>query len=698
MSRFAIGIILLVLFFSCGNNVNEVGMITAPRPLQSACSSPQKITAIYKEYVYDLNGYEGVGGGTAFNLFDENNFVDPKFNKQPNDFHPVTNPNPVLAYSFYYPKKRGNRIVVDLRIPYKLTEIYLYDMARQSDSVWIYTGTMQNWKLKAAIATKGDITQWGWRKLTIEDSSRYIMFRFNSWEANITESVLYGCALGKIPAPPSMEYTGPRLSPKTLREFLGINSYQVVPLKWMKPFYNTRLYTPADFIDRDSVNEYPNQQFNLAAQGWWNGGVLDYTFFADSIARYAKARIWYSVLGVPYWMKKKGFDDRDRPISKIGMNSEDAFSYGRHADMFWHLAALFGNTKVDTNRLQVYNTPRFSGRGIMNVFENGNEVDANWVGDKYCNPIEYFAISSADYDGHEGKMGKRTGLKNADPGSELMMSGMSGLDTNRLRILDFLCRNLRSDQQFLWKGGVQYHSYSVDGKPRFPGEGFAYATRGASPEEDLLRQRMTKVRNYTYRYAPGVECILGEYGYDKNQKSKVSTPLVKGYSPKQSQGIMLLRGINAISFSGFDRLIIYWIKDDYGEDEPTIFLSCGVIRHVGQDKYEPYPAWYYISTLINNIGDYIPEKIISEQGKVWVYKYRSAKSPDSAAYFIYCPSYNGTRVDNYELNVGKKAGIATEISLQENSETGIRTERKISDGIIKLNVTEAPRFILVKEK
>jgi len=296
-------------------------------------------------------------------------------------------------------------------------------------------------------------------------------------------------------------------------------------------------------------------------------------------------------------------------------------------------------------------------------------------------------------------MGKRGGIKNADPSTELMMSGTMGLDTNRVRILDFLCKNLRSDQQFIWKAGVQYHYYSVNWKGRFPGEGFASATRGTSPEEDTMRRRLSKVRNTTYRYAPGVECILGEYGYDKNQKSKVSTPLVKGYDKKQSQGIMLLRGINAVSFSGFDRLILYWIKDDYGEDQEAFFLSSGVIKQVGQGKYEPYAAWYYISTLINNLGDYAPEKIISESGNVWAYKYRSKTSPDSVAYFVYCPTYNGTKVNNYELNVGKGAGsTATEISLKDNSDTGNSNLLTISSGLIKINVTEAPKFILLKEK
>ncbi|MBC7851598.1 MAG: hypothetical protein H7Y31_17770 [Chitinophagaceae bacterium] len=696
MTKLSAFAFVLVTLLACSNRVNTPTIAIQARP-GNFCTSPQKITAIYKDYVYDLNGYEGIAGNSAFNLFDENAFVDPK---KGGDFHPATNPNPILANSFYWPKGRGNRIVVDLRVPYKISEVYIYDMARQADSIWIYTGTMNNWKLKAAITTKGDMTQWGWRRLPIEDSTQYIMIRLNSWEASVTEAVFYGCPYSDPPKAPAAEYAGERLPAKTLKEFLGINTYQTVPLKWMKPFYNTRLYTPVDFIDRDTINEFPNQQFNLAAQGWFNGAERDYTFFADSIARYANARIWYSLKGVPYWMKKKGLDDWDRPVSKIGMNTEDPMSYGRHSSMLWHLAALYGTNKVDTNLLQVYNSPRFSGRGLMNVFENGNEVDANWVGDKYCNPIEYFAISTADYDGHEGKLGSQMGLKSGDPKSELMMAGLCGLDTNRVRILSFLCNTLRRDKKFVWQGGVQYHSYSVDGKGRFPGEAFAYSTRGTSPEEDSLRIRMKKVRDYTYKYAPGVECILGEYGYDKYQKSKMSTPLVKGYNEKQSQGIMLLRGINAVAFSGFDRLTIYWIKDDWDETKKeyqAFFLSCGVILHKSQNEYEPYPSWFYISTLINQMGDYKPESIVSEKGNVWVYKYRHKSAADSVAYFVYVPTYNGTKIDNYQLNVGRRATSATEITLKDNSEIGNSATRAVRGGVVSVNATEAPKLILVKE-
>jgi hypothetical protein len=697
LSRTSIGISLLALLLSCTNSANQV--TRAPLQARQSSCTPQQITAIYPEYVYDLNGYQMMAGGSAFNLFDEASFVDPKGK---NEYHPTTNTNPVLKNTFYWPKGRGNRIVVDLQIPYRISEVYLYDMARQADSVWIYTGNMQQWKLKAAMSTKGDFSQWGWRRLSINDSSRYIMIRFNSWEAEISEAVFYGCPFGTIPKRQNKDYTGPRLPAKTLREFLGINTYQGIPLKWMKPFHNIRLYTPADYIDRDTVNEFPKQEFNIAAQGWWNGGVMDYTFYADSIARYANGRIWYSLKGVPYWMKTKGLDDWDRPVDKIGLDTEDPFSYGRHASMLWHLAAFFGNTPVDTNLLQVYNRPRFSARNTMNVYENGNEVDANWVGDKYCNPMEYFAISSADYDGHEGRMGKRAGLKNADPNSELMISGMVGPDTNRLRVLDFISRNMRNDKKFIWKGGIQYHHYSADGRGRVPGEGFIYSKRGLSPEEDSLRSRMTKVRNYTYKIAPDVECILGEYGYDKNQKSPVSVPIIKGMDARQSQGIMLLRGINAIAFSGFDRLTIFWIKDDYDENQKgyeTIFLSSGIIRDKGNNQFEPFAAWYHISTMVNHLGDYIPEKVISEKGNVWVYRYRHKSERDSYAYFVYCPTYNGTHVDNYELRIGSRAiNNVAEISLKDDSETGVLTGRSVSNGVVKINVTESPKIILVKEK
>lgn len=686
--------VLFLLLTGCVNN-NGMGKFPSKSGGAFTCTSPQLIP-VYREWVYDLNGYEGVANGTAFNLFDENSFIDPKGK---NDYHPQTNPHPYPDPAKYFPLNKGNRIVVDLQTVFKISEIYLYDRSRQSDSVWIYTGTLNNWKLKGAMLTKGDITQWGWKRFSIDDSTRFVMFRFNSWEADITEAAMYGCAYGKMPSAPANTYTGAKLPAKTLKEFLGVNMYNASQMQWMKPFYYTRMYTSVSHYDTDTADIFPNQNYRIVGTGWYNNGTQDYYIVHDSIVRYNQNKIWLSLLGVPFWMEKKGLGNHDRPVTKIGMDTEDPLSYKRHASLLWNLAAAYGSTPVDTNEIQSSVTPRFSGRNTIQIFENGNEADANWVGNKYCNPMEYFAMSSADYDGHEKHLGNKTGIVNADPNSQLMMAGFCSLDTNRLRILDFISRNTRADKKFIWQGGVQYHHYSTNGQGRFEGQKFASATGGASPEEDSLRKRLAQVRDYTYRIQPGVECILGEWGYDKSRKSKVSAPMVPGYSARQSQGIMLVRGINAVSFSGFDKLILYWMRDDNGDDQPDLFLSAGLVGAINSSDQRPYESWYYIATLVNQIGDYIPEKIISESGNVWVYKYQHKIDHSLKAYFVYCPTHNGTTVDAYLLKTGRLAtNTATEISLLDNSTTGASVQKPVNGNGVVLKVTESPKFILVQEK
>ena len=109
-------------------------------------------------------------------------------------------------------------------------------------------------------------------------------------------------------------------------------------------------------------------------------------------------------------MSELGFTDKDRPLNHPMMNTEDPASYSRHAAMMWNLSAFFGYQKVDTNLLSVSNSPRESGRGSMHLYENGNEEDATWIGNKYCSPVEYYAQSTADWDGDEGRLGSLFGI------------------------------------------------------------------------------------------------------------------------------------------------------------------------------------------------------------------------------------------------------------------------------------------------
>ncbi|HKP32030.1 MAG TPA: hypothetical protein VJT83_04865, partial [Chitinophagaceae bacterium] len=379
-------LIFSCFLFSCSGKFNK--------PKQGDCNSSQKII-IYKEFVYDLSGFEGSSNSSPYNLFDENDHLDPKNGITS---EALTSAQPALRAGMYYPLNKGNRIVIDLRTAYKVSDVYLYDRSTEPDSIWIYAGSVTDMKLKVAFTAKGDPAFWGWRKFTVNDSTQFLMIRFSSPAARMNEMVVYGCPYGAIPPPPSSTYMGVRLPQKTLKEFIGVNMYLNIPAEWTKPFSSVRMYTIANTFDMDTVNPYPNNKISIARYGYLYQGN-SFRHYSDDLQDEGKS-IWYSVRGVPVWMNKLNMWDHDRPVTKIGMDSEDPMSYGRHSNLMWTLAAVFGKTKVDTNELNIADMLKVSGKGTMTVFENGNEEDAFWAGNLYCSPMEYFAQSSADYDGH----------------------------------------------------------------------------------------------------------------------------------------------------------------------------------------------------------------------------------------------------------------------------------------------------------
>jgi hypothetical protein len=652
------------------------------------CGAPQKITAIYRENVYDLSGYSD-DKGNPFNLFDENAYVEPAAGTGlATGYHPVTSPQPLDHQSIYYPLGKGSRIVTDMVIPYELTDVYIFDRSRQPDSVWLYTGDPRHWKLQAGFTSGATAPGGAWRRFRIQDSSRYLMLRMSSFETDITEMVMYGCPLGAVPGPPSSAYKGQRLPKKIMKEFLGVNYVMESELQWLKPFHYNRLYNVSLDYDNDTVHRFPDVRFNMLHYGYWDNSTGDYHFNVDDIKASNGSEVWYSLRGVPMWMDRKGYTDRDRPVTMPGMDPENPMSYARHARLMWNFASFFGSQAVDTGLLLISNSPRRSGRSTMDVFENGNEEDGTWLGNRYCNPVSYFAQSSADFDGHEGRLGQYSGIRAADSNSRLMTSGMTELDTNRVRTYQFLCNTLRDDKQFIWKGGIQYHHYSGTGK------------RALTPEEDSLRWKLTSVRDATYRIVPGVQCILGENGYDKSPASPQGAPPIPGQTPGECQGIYLLRSINATAFSGFDAYILFWLRDSDPPDNPQRFATCGIIGPASKGAgTKPYPAWFYISTFVNRLGDYVPDTIVSEKGNVWIYKYRHQKEPDSVAYFLYCPTRNGSVVRDYPLHTGLSADCkAMQILFSDSSEKGNAAGLQVSNGAVHINVEERPVLVFLKER
>ncbi len=640
---------------------------------------------ITRDQVYDLSGYAGNGGGNPYNLFDENAFVDPRYEKNPDAFVPVTNCQPTIHPAIYFDGKKGNRIVVDFRIPYSVKEIYLYDHSLTADSCWIYSGGFKNWKTISSFTTASRPDAWGWKKIVLSGETQFLMVRFSSYETAITEMVVYGLPTKTIPAASNFS-DHKSMTSLPLSQFLGVNYIMEKEAFRLKPFHYSRLYNFALDYDNDTSRNEKTVRFNMLHYGYYNKEKGKYTFDIDTLQHINQGNIWFSIRGVSRWMSDMGFTDKDRPLNRPLLNPEDPFSYSRHAAMMWNLSAFFGYQAVDTNWLSLSNEPRQSGRGSMHLYENGNEEDATWVGDKYCSPYEYFAQSTADWDGDEGRLGRRFGIHTADTSARLMMSGLISLDTNRVKVYRLLSENLRADKQFVWQGGIQYHYYSQR------------KGRGISPEADSLRSKLSMVADCSHRIAPGVKCFLGENGYDKAQTSWQATPLIPGYTVSQSQGIVLLRSINAVFFSGFDAYVLYWLRDGNPENDPRVFLTSGILRGLPDGTTWVYPGWYYISTLVNRLGNYRPDQVISEKGDLWIYKYRNTEHTDSVAYFIYKPTVEGSPNSPYRLAAGQINGNSVlKVDFADGLENGKEESTPVSGDGPLFSIGEKPSIIFYKE-
>ncbi|MEO5638902.1 MAG: hypothetical protein ABIR15_17345, partial [Chitinophagaceae bacterium] len=518
----------------------------------------------------------------------------------------------------------------------------------------------------------------------VNQLSRYVMIRFNSYKPVISELVLYGNLQERIPAENTVHL--PALPRPTLREFAGTNSYDFTPLHLMQPFSQVRLYQQLDYFDTDTVNAYPKNRLSLNINQ--KPALEQVRYYTDSLHKMGN-HLWMSIRGMPIYMEKKGYNEKDKPVTVPGMDTEDPLSYGRHAKTFWNMAAMFGNTKIDTSLLDVNDTPRFSGLGLMDRFENGNEEDGYWT-QYYWTPMDYFAVSSADYDGDEGRLGAKHGLHTADSASKLMTSGMIQLDTNRVKTLYFLCRQLRKDKKFIWEGGVQYHYYSnaVPNNLQSP-------TRGISPEEDHLRQKLVKVRAFHDRLLPGVPLILGENGYDRSQHSWQRTPLLPGHTEGQSQGIMCIRSLMAAFMSGFDGYNQYMMRSATNDENAGgPYATSGMIG--GPTNKVIYPLWYYWSTFIKALGDYQPDSVVTETGKVWIYRLKNRLNPAKKAVILFSPTTNGSLVKNFSLKLENfNNQYVTIINLAENNPSGSAQTEKIEKNTVHFDVGEAPVIVIM---
>ena len=112
-------------------------------------------------------------------------------------------------------------------------------------------------------------------------------------------------------------------------------------------------------------------------------------------------------------------------------------------------------------------------------------------------------------------------------------------------------------------------------------------------------------------------------------------------------------------------------------------------------RTEAKDGFYYLTTLANTIGDRrFTREIATNNGDVWVYEY--ADDEANIAYALWCPTSDGTRVNNFGLYVGD----ATSVTLVEavyGDLDGVRTTlTPNAEGYVSVDVSENPVYVVIE--
>jgi hypothetical protein len=564
-------------------------------------------------------------------------------------------------------------VAIDLGANHRITRLFFYNDTGENP-LTLSTGTPFQWKTRPLKI--GGYKQW--TEVPINEETRWLRITIDK-PTNIQELVVYGQKLGT--ATPQVKPKNKRLPLPTMDELVGTNAFIDDPIDTIAATSGVmREYHPWGW---DAENGDRQRRFQPSAaaggQSW---------FFDDYYAK-LKAKgvtvcpvVWQSPEGIVIPMPKT---KEAKPITP-GANSEDPASYRLHAEHFFQYAARYGSRKVDDKLLVLApGQPRHSGLNLLKYLENWNEPDKTWE-DRAgrFHPYELAALSSADYDGHQGKMGKTVGIKNADPKMKLVMGGLAGLNLDYIKAMKFW-----SDYN---RGGhfpadvLNLHHYSSTGNE----QGFEPGGHGISPEADRLYEKMRKIADWRDDNLPDRELWLTEFGYDTLADSPLDALAVGKMTSEQVQAAWLVRAYFALAAARVDRAPMFMLRD-VDSDNGGVFSTCGIVTEKG--TWKPKPSWYHLAALRTHLkGMRFGEEIRSGDKDVRIYRFDAAKGKGTA-YAVWCTTSEDKRIQGFRLKI--PASKATHIAFSDTDAKGVLTPLAAKGGAVTLDVSETPVIVKV---
>jgi hypothetical protein len=268
-----------------------------------------------------------------------------------------------------------------------------------------------------------------------------------------------------------------------------------------------------------------------------------------------------------------------------GANASNPSSWAVLARLGYQYALRYGKVAGSTSNTRVEpNNASLTGLNLVDEIELGNEHDQWWDSDtnKFILPVQQFWKMSAIWDGHEGLLGARHGIKNADPNFGVVQSALADFNYGYNKIIYHAAKKYRTDGVFP-ANTTNYHSYLTE-----QGGQHNSGDRGISPELYKrpgykavgLEQYVLEHGDFELRYLPGTRRYYSEFGYDSNKESITGVPMLTEAQAQAApmrmntwevQGALLQRlFVGLMKSRAFDRgyVFTYFDYDFYGRGLP----------------------------------------------------------------------------------------------------------------------------------
>lgn len=504
------------------------------------------------------------------------------------------------------------------------------------------------------------------------------------------------------------------LQGQTVDKFMGVNTRAEDPIARMKAVGMVREYH--DWLLNEgfpnsmpSSPPYPNNEYK------WNPNYRTYIRFDDFYSEIANNDMLISpatINSIPQ-VVSPFLTESDpnapailagKPIP-FGADPTLPSSYISHAAYLYHYAARYGSTTFSPARQTSFITARLAsnevsltGLGVVDFLENWNEPDLN----NNFTAEEFAAMYSADYDGHAQTMGlmpdpdnpgqmiSTVGVKNADPNMTVVMGGLEKSDLNYIRdMVTWFKANRPANATF---GQIPLDVINIH---RYLGNNpdFTLSTQGVSPEEGDLQTFLETFTTYRDSLMPSTKLWLSEFGYDTNENSNISVPVIGTQSPYEVQAQWIIRTYMAAMAAGFDRAIMFDLRDACTGAGCPLFTSAGLLESQALD-YKPKESWYYTYTMKNVLTGMTFDADLTSCGDLScprVYRFIDPNNSNKRIYAVWSP----TSADiSYPFNLALEGANAATLV-----EMGVPSIKGLTSPLTGFNptimVSERPVFVIV---